>query len=119
MAHECSHLCSCDSMLDLAAEDVSAQRLERMQSAVATLIRGCGEDLQREGLVDTPRVRRTRPAAPATPVSPLMRGDVRGRPLPAPLLQRVAKAWLDLAGGLQQECQGCAPRRAARAAWGA
>lgn len=74
MGHECSHLCSCDSMLDLTAEEMSSQRLERMQSAVATLIRGCGEDLQREGLIDTPR--------------------------------RVAKAWLDLAGGLQQECQG-------------
>lgn len=36
-------------------------RLERMQAAVRCLLTGLGEDVGREGLVDTPKVGRGRP----------------------------------------------------------
>ena len=35
---------------------MSSERLLRMQSAVRTLLLGVGEDPDREGLVDTPKV---------------------------------------------------------------
>lgn len=37
--------------------DAYARRLRRMQACVRTLLRGVGEDADREGLRDTPKVR--------------------------------------------------------------
>lgn len=47
--------CGCNSVQDLGQLQGAAQ-LERMQAAVELLLRGLGEDPQREGLRDTPRV---------------------------------------------------------------
>eukprot|EP00955_Chlamydomonas_euryale_P093971 364818-Chlamydomonas_euryale.AAC.30 len=40
-----------------AMYDSLSGRLARMEAAVRTLIKGLGEDVEREGLVDTPKVR--------------------------------------------------------------
>jgi hypothetical protein len=43
------------------ARGMEGARLERMQAAVRCLLTGLGEDVGREGLVDTPKVGRGRP----------------------------------------------------------
>lgn len=63
--------CLCNSNADLSAISDTVV-LGRMQAAVKVLLQGLGEDIEREGLVDTPR--------------------------------RVAKAWLDIAGGCSEAC---------------
>ncbi len=52
------NMCHCDSVASLpgAAEGLEEQELARMQAAVHQLLVGVGEDPEREGLVDTPRV---------------------------------------------------------------
>jgi GTP cyclohydrolase I len=43
--------------------------MKRMEAAVRTLISGIGEDLEREGLRDTPKVRRGRARPAAQPLT--------------------------------------------------
>jgi hypothetical protein len=48
-----------------ARRQPARSRLERMEAAVRTVLHGLGEDVEREGLVDTPKVScdRSSPAA--------------------------------------------------------
>ena len=50
------HLCHCNSSSDLDVAGPMNEKLERMQNAVKILLEEIGEDLSREGLIDTPRV---------------------------------------------------------------
>lgn len=65
-------MCHCDSVASLpgAAEGLEEQELARMQAAVHQLLVGVGEDPEREGLVDTPRVRGPGGAAASGRVTP-------------------------------------------------
>ena len=91
---------------------------------VRTLIDGVGEDANREGLVDTPKVRRwrEREAGAGRGGAPRGKRDSGGgrstfshkkitRPrLPLSLLpsfQRVAKAWLDMTAGYKADIDRC------------
>lgn len=95
-----------------------------MQAAVHQLLVGVGEDPEREGLVDTPRVRRPgRLPLASSALPPLAAASRCCRPvslavsrrccaislavslLLLPMLQRVAKAWLDMTRGYRQECK--------------
>jgi GTP cyclohydrolase I len=49
-------MCQCSSAAELLRLGEQAVTLERMQMAVRVLLRELGEDVTREGLVDTPRV---------------------------------------------------------------
>jgi len=55
-------MCHCDSLADLPVEDGQEEalhaKLAGMEAAVHQLLLGVGEDPEREGLVDTPRVSR-------------------------------------------------------------
>lgn len=53
------HLTYCNSSSDLDVAGPINDRLERMQKAVKILLEEIGEDLSREGLIDTPRVSRS------------------------------------------------------------
>jgi len=50
-----------EDTLDLPEADISSARL---QNAVSVLLQGIGEDVEREGLRDTPRVRCNRTLVP-------------------------------------------------------
>ncbi len=71
----------------------------RMEAAVRTLITGIGEDLEREGLRDTPKVRPSlRPAAAA------QRPRRRASGLTAAsTAQRVAQAFVEMSLGYRQD----------------
>ena len=82
--------------------------LPRMCAAVEAIIAAVGEDLSREGLFDTPKVREARVEAELGALDPLSARPLAPRSPPAhPLLlpppQRVAKAWLDATAGLRQD----------------
>ena len=113
-----------------------APSLARMCAAVEALIVGVGEDVSREGLFDTPKVRgrgrerereqqragvrtgvrepapRATPSTeserpPRTPAPPIhaLPPSPPPHPSPPPLLQRVAKAWIDATVGLRQDAK--------------
>lgn len=113
-----SRLCQCSSVAAIQAMDVEhSAGLEKMQRAVVTLLEGLGEDTEREGLRDTPRVSfgiwlsrredRTTSGVPVqeAPTASLLSACCGCGPLFPPFLQRVAKAWLDMAGGSAIECK--------------
>ena len=112
------------------AAAVSAPSLARMCAAVETLVAGLGEDVTREGLFDTPKVRERerRESCVCVRVGATIGGGSRWRErgtsakrkaaaenfvssvpspssLPSSLLppQRVAKAWIDATTGLRQD----------------
>lgn len=100
-----------------------AGRLRSAQQCVRTLLLGLGEDPEREGLRDTPKVRRDWTcgssgarasvdrgrARDANPLSRILqhpnRPPAHTPPPPRPIhtLQRVAKAFLDMTQGYRQD----------------
>ena len=86
-----------------------AQAIERLKACVSVLISGIGEDGQREGLRDTPEV-----GLAATPAADCAMPALGLTVTPAAMgaaAQRVARAWLDMTAGYQQDPARCmAPR---------
>lgn len=86
-----------DSGASVTTADIYPEAdLLRLQSAVTVLLSGVGEDISREGLRDTPKVQcyRCWSCTYRAHVSMLQS---------LPLLQRVAKAWVDVSSGYRQD----------------
>ncbi len=86
-----------DSGASVTTADIYPEAdLHRLQSAVRVLLSGVGEDISREGLQDTPKVRRNL----STSTLLFCRAT---HALTYVALQRVAKAWVDVSSGYRQD----------------
>ena len=87
-----------DSAASVTTADLYPEAdLHRLQNAVSVLLSGVGEDISREGLQDTPKVRSMMAACLHHSWSYVARLHTNTA------LQRVAKAWVDVSSGYRQD----------------
>lgn len=94
---------SLDAQAGAAGKAELQQRLQRMGECVRVLLMGLGEDISREGLRDTPQVRRLSLTA-------ALHANTARQTIHSNLecaLQRVAKALLDMTAGYREDPARC------------
>ena len=89
-----------DSGASITTADIYPEAdLLRLQSAVRVLLSGVGEDISREGLRDTPKVS----SDSSNPTTARTAATYFAYLSLVFILQRVAKAWVDVSSGYKQD----------------